>query len=125
MVDLSNLGEGLNRLETMANAGLVLATLTLWSLFLWGLRSPERGERWFRVVVFFHLAPLPLGLADGNHREALLFLRFALLGGVALIIGLPHYHFESGERLRPRLVLALGVAAVFAGLWFWIDRSFR
>ncbi|MDI1449322.1 hypothetical protein [Polyangium sp. 6x1] len=125
MVDLSKLGEGLNLLEDMANTGLVLVTLSLWGLFLWGLGSPERGERWFRVVVFFHLLPLPLALFESNHRVALQFFRFTLLGGVALIIGLPHYQFEPGKRLRPRLLTALVVVVVSAALYAWIERSFR
>ncbi len=123
MTDLERNFEGLNRLEQTLNAGLVVVTLVVWAFFLWNLGAPERKMFWFRVVVFLHLVPLPLMLVDSNRRAALQFFRFGLLGGLALIIGLPHYLYEGGERTRPRLLVTLGVIVAFGAMYLWITRS--
>lgn len=122
MTDLSANLEGLNRIEQTMNTGLVVVTLVVWACFLWNMRQPERKPFWFYVALFLHLGPIPLMLVDSNQREALQFFRFALLGGLALIIGLPQTMYEPGERLRPRLWVTFGVILVFAVLYGWIVR---
>lgn len=120
MIDLEHNLEGLNRIEQTMNALAILVPLVVWGFFLNSLRAPERKMIWFRVVAFLHLAPFLLIFFDASPREAWQFFRFGLFGGLALIIGVPHYFYEPGERTRPRLLVTLGVVIAFGTIYLWM-----
>lgn len=114
--------EGIGQLEAAANAGLVLVTLSLWGLFLWGLSWKKGGLLWFYLVSGLHFLSVAFALLEDNQRVAWQFLRFGMLGGIALIIGLPHYFYEPGERARPRMMTAVGVVVAFGAIYAFVRR---
>lgn len=108
-------GDGLNEAEATINLLPWLVGIAAWAAFFQGLRTERRGRRRFYALVFLHLAPLPI-LIDCSDREVWQFLRWIVLGGAALVIGLPHFFWERGARMRPRLATAAGVAVALGGL---------
>ncbi len=111
-------GRGLDELEVTLNAVPYLVFLVSWGFFLEGLRHEGRGRARFHLVLFLHLAPAPLLFVSSEH-EFWQFLRWTALGGLALVIGVPHFFWDRGERARPRVVTTLLVALAFAGVLAW------
>lgn len=114
--------DGLGQLEMMANAGLVFVTLGSWGLFLWGLSWKKGGVFWFYLVSGMHFLSWTLAVFESNRRVVMQFFWFGALGLVALIIGLPHYLYEPGERTKPRVKTAIGAVVAFAAMYTFVTR---
>lgn len=111
-------GSGLDQLEAVLDALPYLVVLVTWIPFLSGLRQAAPPKTRFHLLLFLHFAPAPILFAC-SERELWQFLRWVALGGVALVIGLPHCYWDEGERLRPRIVTALLVVAALGGATAW------
>lgn len=110
-------GEGASRLEDQLELGLAGFIVSLWFGFLVNMWRDEGGRGWFIALVLLHLLPLPIVLV-GSETESKQLFGWAVFGGLALILGLPHHGWPAGRRAWPRVVTTIAVGVVFTALYF-------